>query len=211
MRPIRKLAIGLWIAVFLFAGIRLGMSWRQPGPPPAVDTSGNTTVNSSDNTGPVLAQAEARPVVGVGQRVPDIRLKDLKGVERRLAEWSGRTLVVNFWATWCAPCVEEMPALARLRAKLAARGFEVLAVNQGEMPARVSAFVDRAGLDLAVVLDRDKAVSKAWQVRALPTTFVVDASGRIRLYAVGELDTGPALEAAIAPLLPRERPVTAAR
>ena len=142
---------------------------------------------------------------------PPLVLRKPSGEAVDLASLRGKVVLVNFWATWCAPCVEEMPALARLRAKLAARGFEVLAVNQGEMPARVSAFVDRAGLDLAVVLDRDKAVSKAWQVRALPTTFVVDASGRIRLYAVGELDTGPALEAAIVPLLPRERPVTAAR
>jgi peroxiredoxin len=104
-----------------------------------------------------------------------------------------------------------MPALARLRARLAPRGFEVLAVNQGEMPARVTAFTERTGLDLTVLMDREKVVAKAWQVRALPTTFVVDRAGRIRLHAEGELDTGPALEAAIIPLLPRERPASASR
>ena len=87
----------------------------------------------------------------------------------------------------------------------------MLAVNQGEMPARVTAFAERAGLDLPVVLDREKSVAKAWKVRALPTTFVVDPKGRIRLCAEGELDTGPALEAAIVPLLPGERPATASR
>ncbi len=142
---------------------------------------------------------------------PDVRYTTLDGQSARLGALKGKVVLVNFWATWCAPCVEEMPALARLREKLAPRGFEVLAVNQGEMPARVTAFTERSNLDIPVALDREKSVAKAWKVRALPTTFVVDAKGRIRLYAEGELDTGPALEAAIAPMLPRDRQTTASR
>lgn len=146
-----------------------------------------------------------------GGATPALVLRNPAGEAVDLASLRGKVVLVNFWATWCAPCVEEMPALARLRARLAPRGFEVLAVNQGEMPARVTAFAERTGLDLPLLLDREKAVAKAWKVRALPTTFVVDGKGRIRLYAEGELDTGPALEAAIAPLLPRERPTKASR
>ena len=146
-----------------------------------------------------------------GGATPALVLRSPAGEAVDLALLRGKVVLVNFWATWCAPCVEEMPALARLRARLAPRGFEVLAVNQGEMPARVTAFAERTGLDLPLLLDREKAVAKAWKVRALPTTFVVDGKGRIRLYAEGELDTGPALEAAIAPLLPRERPTNASR
>jgi peroxiredoxin len=146
-----------------------------------------------------------------GGATPALALRTPAGEAVDLASLRGKVVLVNFWATWCAPCVEEMPALARLRARLAPRGFEVLAVNQGEMPARVTAFTERTGLDLTVLLDREKAVAKAWQVRALPTTFVVDRAGRIRLHAEGELDTGPALEAAIVPLLPRERPASASR
>jgi len=146
-----------------------------------------------------------------GGVTPALVLRNPAGEAVDLAQLRGKVVLVNFWATWCAPCVEEMPALARLRARLAPRGFEVLAVNQGEMPARVTAFAERTGLDLAILLDREKSVAKDWKVRALPTTFVVDGKGRIRLYAEGELDTGPALEAAIAPLLPRERPTNASR
>ena len=146
-----------------------------------------------------------------GGATPALVLRSPAGEAVDLASLRGKVVLVNFWATWCAPCVEEMPALARLRARLAPRGFEVLAVNQGEMPARVTAFAERTGLDLAILLDREKSVARDWKVRALPTTFVVDGKGRIRLYAEGELDTGPALEAAIAPLLPRERPTNASR
>ena len=142
---------------------------------------------------------------------PPLALGTPGGGTADLAALRGRVVLVNFWATWCAPCVEEMPALAKLRERLGPRGFEVIAVNQGEMPERVKSFLQRTRLDLPVALDRDKAVAKAWKVRALPTTFVVDARGRIRLHAEGELDTGPALEAAIVPLLPRETATTASR
>lgn len=146
-----------------------------------------------------------------GGATPPLALRTPAGETVDLASLRGRVVLVNFWATWCAPCVEEMPALARLRERLGPRGLEVIAVNQGEMPERVKAFMQRSGLDLPVVLDRDKDVAKAWKVRALPTTFVIDARGRIRLHAEGELDTGEALESAIAPLLPRERASTASR
>jgi peroxiredoxin len=159
--------------------------------------------------GPAVAAETLLP--WKGGATPALVLRNPAGESLDLAQLRGKVVLVNFWATWCAPCVEEMPALARLRARLAPRGFEVLAVNQGEMPARVTAFVERTGLDLAILLDREKSVAKEWKVRALPTTFVVDAKGRIRLYAEGELDTGPALEAALAPLLPRERPTNASR
>ncbi len=146
-----------------------------------------------------------------GGAAPALVLKTPTGDVVDLAALRGKVVLVNFWATWCAPCVEEMPALARLRARLATRGFEVLAVNQGEMPARVTAWAERSGLDLPLPMDREKSVARAWKVRALPTTFVVDTAGRIRLFAEGELDTGPALEAAIVPLLPRERQASASR
>jgi thiol-disulfide isomerase/thioredoxin len=159
-----------------------------------------------------LSPAAAAPLAPwAGGGTPPLVLKTPAGEIVDLARMRGKVVLVNFWATWCAPCVEEMPALARLRDRLAGRGFEVLAVNQGEMPARVRDFTARAGLDLTMLMDRDKEAAAAWKVRALPTTFVVDAAGRIRLFAEGELDTGASLEAAVEALLPRERPTSASR
>jgi peroxiredoxin len=146
-----------------------------------------------------------------GGPTPPLALKTPSGRMLDLATLRGKVVLVNFWATWCAPCVEEMPALARLRDRFAPRGFEVIAVNQGEMPERVQEFMGRAGLDLPVLMDRNKEASRAWKVRALPTTFVVDPQGRIRLFAEGEVDTGGPLEEAIAALLPRARPTSAAK
>jgi thiol-disulfide isomerase/thioredoxin len=159
-----------------------------------------------------LAAGAAQPLrAWKGGDTPPLVLRTPAGETVDLATLKGRVVLVNFWATWCAPCVEEMPALERLRERLGPRGLEVLAVNQGESPARVRAFTERTGLALPVLLDREKEAGKAWRVRALPTTFVVDARGRIRLHAEGELDTGALLEEAIVALLPRERPSSAAR
>ncbi len=146
-----------------------------------------------------------------GAAAPRLALRTPAGESVDLARLRGRVVLVNFWATWCAPCVDEMPALARLRERLAGRGFELLAVNQGESPERVAAFLRRTGLDLVVLLDRDKSAADAWGVRALPTTFVVDATGRIRLHTEGELDLGEGLEATIRALLPRNPPTSASR
>jgi thiol-disulfide isomerase/thioredoxin len=95
---------------------------------------------------------------------------------------------VNFWATWCEPCREEMPSMQALRASLAGRPFEVLAVNLGEPEARVRRFLDRLPLDFPVLLDRDSTVARAWRARVLPASFVLGPDGAIRYTALGALD-----------------------
>jgi thiol-disulfide isomerase/thioredoxin len=95
---------------------------------------------------------------------------------------------VNFWATWCEPCRDEMPSLARLQAALADRPFTVLAVNLDEPVSRIKKFLARTPLDFPVLLDRDAAVAKAWRARILPATYLVGRDGRIRQVHFGELD-----------------------
>jgi peroxiredoxin len=95
-------------------------------------------------------------------------------------------VLVQFWATWCEPCQEELPALARLRARLSARPFEVVTVNLGEGAARVRSFLQEHAIDLPVVLDRDRRAGEAWGVGGLPMAFLVDAEGRIHAWIFGE-------------------------
>ena len=135
---------------------------------------------------------------GSGEPAPPLALRDLAGQEIRLESFRGRTVIVNFWATWCAPCVAEMPSLARLHAKVAPAGVEVLAVNLQENAARIRPFVQRLGLDFPIVRDHDGAVTKAWGARVFPTTFVVGPDQRIALVAIGDINwDAPSVEARI--------------
>jgi peroxiredoxin len=123
-----------------------------------------------------------------GGATPALELKDLRGETHRLADYRGKVVLVNFWATWCDPCREEMPSMERLRGSLAGRPFEVLGVNLGESPSRIERFLEKLPLSFPLLLDRDSAVSKAWRARILPASFLVDREGRVRYAHVGELD-----------------------
>jgi len=112
-------------------------------------------------------------------------------------------VLINFWATWCEPCRDEMPSIERLRKSLDGRPFEVLAVNLAEPESRIRSFLERVPVKFTVLLDRDTAVAKAWKARILPATYVIGADGRIRYAYVGELDwSQESVRRAIAGLLP---------
>jgi thiol-disulfide isomerase/thioredoxin len=96
--------------------------------------------------------------------------------------------VVNFWATWCEPCRDEMPSLQRLRAKMSGKPVEVLTVNYGEWPARIEPFMQRGKIELPVLLDTQKDAAKAWNAGGLPITFLVGANGKVRYSVFGERD-----------------------
>ncbi|HEX5092327.1 MAG TPA: TlpA disulfide reductase family protein [Burkholderiales bacterium] len=135
---------------------------------------------------------------------PGLRLQDLHGREHRLADYRGRVVLVNFWATWCAPCREEMPSIGRLRRSLAGQPFEVLAVNVGEPASRIEKFRAQVPMDFPVLLDADTAAARAWKARFLPASYLVDADGRVRYTVYGALDwAGPAARAKVLELLGR--------
>jgi thiol-disulfide isomerase/thioredoxin len=111
---------------------------------------------------------------------PDARFTDRDGTPRRLADFRGRFVLVNLWATWCAPCVREMPSLDRLQAKLGSR-LAVLAISEDRGGAHVvDPFLEKLGLKtLAIYLDPKSATGEALEVSGLPTTFLIDDQGRI--------------------------------
>ena len=121
-----------------------------------------------------------------GGATPTLSLQDPQGKTHDLAAYRGKVVLVNFWATWCVPCREEMPSMQALRAQLAHKPFEVLAVNMMESEEKIAAFGESELIDLPVLMDRDGAAARRWNVRMLPASFVIDRRGAIRYQLVGE-------------------------
>jgi thiol-disulfide isomerase/thioredoxin len=157
--------------------------------------------------GTVAASADVDRFQAWRGPTPELALSDPAGTPHRLEAYRGRVVLLNFWATWCEPCREEMPTLARLQAQLAGEPFAVLAVNHGESPAAVARFLRELPVGFAVLLDRDREASRAWRVRVLPTSVLLDRHGRARHRIVGEIDwTAPAALAAVRRLLVEPAP-----
>ncbi len=104
----------------------------------------------------------------------------------KLAGYRGKVLVVNFWATWCPPCVKEMPALERAWQTLQPAGVELVAINFGDDAGTVQAFARQHELTLPLLLDPQGQEAQRWPMRGLPATFVLDRDGRIVYSAQGE-------------------------
>jgi len=148
---------------------------------------------------PVHAQ-ELKPWSGVV--TPALTLSDLEGRAHRLADYRGKVVLVNFWATWCVPCREEMPSIEKLRASLEGRPFVVLAVNLAEPESRIRQFLEAVPVRFPVLLDKNAQTAKAWQARVLPATFIVGPDGVARYQYFGELDwSKPEIREAILALL----------
>ncbi|HSN22077.1 MAG TPA: TlpA disulfide reductase family protein [Usitatibacter sp.] len=127
-----------------------------------------------------------------GKPTPPLALQDLAGKSVDLQSLRGRVVLVNFWATWCEPCIAEMPSIARLEGNLHGRPFAVLAVNYGESRAKIEKFLQKSGIRLHVLLDPDQKAADAWGAKGLPMSFLVDARGKVRFWTFGERDwSGP--------------------
>lgn len=139
-------------------------------------------------TTPVLAQGPqtlsplTEPVAA-----PEFTLTDLERKTHRLSSYRGKVVMVNFWATWCPPCRKELPSMERLWQTLKNEDFILLAVNVGEEDDLILPFIFSTGTELTfpILLDKPGEIIKAWPVKGLPTTFVIDRRGRIVYRAVG--------------------------
>jgi len=127
-----------------------------------------------------LPALPARAAVRVQQPAPDFTLQRAEGGNLRLAEQRGQVVLINFWASWCGPCRVEMPHLNRLHDKYKASGFMVLGVNIDDDPRHGAATAVRWGLRFPVLLDASKAVTRTYDLGAMPSTVLVDRDGRIR-------------------------------
>ena len=118
------------------------------------------------------------------QPAPDFELVDVDGDKHRLSDYRGKPLIINFWATWCPPCREEMPSMNRAWHKVK-DDVSMLAINVGEDEDTIFIFSADYPIDFPVLLDSSGAVIREWPVKGLPTTFVLDREGNIRYTAVG--------------------------
>lgn len=133
---------------------------------------------------------------------PPIDLLRPDGSPLSLRDLRGKVVLVNFWASWCEPCLAEMPSLQRLCHQLGAERFEVLGVNYQEGLARINAFVQKTGVTFPIVRDTDGAIARAWSARVFPSSYILDRAGQIRYLLVGEADwTSPAIVSTIRSLL----------
>jgi len=116
---------------------------------------------------------------------PGFELPDDAGELHSLASFRGKPVIINFWATWCPPCREEMPSMNRAWDKVKNEGIEMIAVNVGEDEDTIMSFMGEYPIDFRVLLDQDAEVSSAWPIKGLPTTFVLDKEGRLAYRAIG--------------------------
>ncbi|MDR1997465.1 MAG: TlpA family protein disulfide reductase [Candidatus Margulisbacteria bacterium] len=128
----------------------------------------------------------------------DFTLPLLSGETRALSSFKGQVVLLNFWATWCNPCTEEMPSMEELYTRLRAHGLEVLAVNLNEKPKTVADFIQKSGYTFPVLLDQSGKASRKYGIQAIPATFIIDREGYVIAAVVGSKNwTDPAILAAL--------------
>jgi len=119
---------------------------------------------------------------------PDFTLRTMDGKNVRLQELRGRVVLVNFWATWCGPCRQEMPHLNKLFDKYQSSGFVMLGVNIDDDPANAIGVANKLGMRFPVLLDTDKKVSRLYDLNTMPSTVVIDRDGKVRYVHRGYRD-----------------------
>jgi peroxiredoxin len=161
---------------------------------PAPQQMEESSTPNSEEHGPVAA----------GQKAAPFKLMDLQGDSVSMADLHGKVVFLNIWATWCAPCREEMPSMEKLYERLQGdKGFVMLAISQDTSSREeVMAYVKKHGYHFDVLLDPKNAVAEAYNVSGVPETFIIDREGRIVAHHSGAFDwSQPAIRDAVEELL----------
>ena len=128
----------------------------------------------------------ARPLEPYTEDGKNFSLTDLNKKTHSLSDYKGKVVLLNFWASWCPPCIYEMPELQRLKKHFADRPFEIITINVGEKKYKVRRFSKLINLELPVLLDTSSETYDDWGVKTLPTSFLIDSSGQIRYQVRGD-------------------------
>lgn len=122
----------------------------------------------------------AAAVTAAAEKAPDFTLESKSGENVRLAEQRGKVVMLNFWATWCAPCRKEMPLLDEIHERYEAAGFVLYGVNVEQDSEKAAELVDELGVTFPILYDPESKASQAYGVDAMPTTIMIDRDGEIR-------------------------------
>jgi peroxiredoxin len=125
-------------------------------------------------------QAQRPQNAAIGKLAPGFNLVDRQGKTWDLEELKGQVVFVNFWATWCAPCREEMPSMQKLYTSLPSNKFKMLAILSNDEPAFADQVVKKMGVTFPILIDPDKTASKAYGITGVPETYIVDKQGVLR-------------------------------
>jgi thiol-disulfide isomerase/thioredoxin len=153
-----------------------------------------------------LTSSEASPQeytatpVKVNYPAPDLKLNDLQGNLVSIKDYLGKVILVNMWATWCPPCKAEMPTLESFYKKYKDNEFMIVGINDGEAPHEVASFVEDYGLSFSIWLDPQYLSEKAFKTINLPSSYVIDRNGTIRLMWIGAISKR-ALENYVSPIV----------
>jgi peroxiredoxin len=121
----------------------------------------------------------------VGKKAAEFTLPDVSGEEVALQSFRGKVVLLNFWATWCGPCREELPELDRVQEKFRKRGFVVVAVTVDNELDNIRSFMKKYDLKLQALWDRRKKVVDAYKVEKMPSSYLIDRNGVIRFVHLG--------------------------
>ncbi len=163
------ISVGTWRG-FMLVALVLGVAWINLSRVPNAEGNGDQSIEA--------------PMIGF--LAPEFSLESTAGELITLSSLRGQPVVINFWATWCPPCRAEMPDLERIWVEEKPEGLVVLGVNQGERMDTVVRYArDEVGVSFPLLLDSNQEVGNRYGVRAFPTTYFVDAEGRIQDIKIG--------------------------
>ncbi|QHJ70929.1 thiol-disulfide oxidoreductase ResA [Planococcus halotolerans] len=130
---------------------------------------------------------EKSELLEVGDQAPDFALTDLNGERQQLSDYKGQGVFVNFWGTWCKPCEKEFPLMEKQYQVYKEKGVQILAVNIAQSDYEVEQYAERKNLTFPIVIDKNKSVMEAYNIRPLPTTILVNPDGEIEKIVTGEM------------------------
>jgi len=187
MTKLSKILIGITIVLVTLVGVSIYTVNTYNNSKPKtdvknkIDNKTNTSKTDSNNTTKVIPNV-------VKTKAIDFKLKDLTGKEMSLSDLKGKKVFLNFWATWCPPCKEEMPEIQKLYEETKNSDVVIVAVEIGEPLSTVKSFIDSNKYTFKVLLDSDQSVSSKYNIASIPTSYFIDVDGNIISKKIGGMN-----------------------